>query len=289
MINGVTLSALAGEGVSPSADLHLWATTGRIPPSADGAGFATRFNDDFQLLAEHGVNAFRYGVDWARIEPQPGKFDGGAIEHVGRIVEAAQDAGVGIWLGLHHDTLPGWFLDEGGFIDDRFRSRVWPRYVDVMAEQFGDRVAGWFPIHDPTGYIAGGYRRGTRPPGRKDPESAAKALRGGWLAWRDAWRLLRGGPPVVTSLWLPDVYKADETIQATKRAKGIDDRTWRAAVNALRDGELDIPGLAVEEVPDLAGSCDMLGVVWKGGLLVRGRVDDGDETHRVGAGPPAHP
>lgn len=279
VLNGVTISALSGEGISPSSDLHLWADRGRIPASADGAGFATRFADDIGLLAESGVGALRYGLDWARIEPQPGQFDGQAIEHVSRVVETARSAGVQLWLGLQHDTVPGWFLDEGGFADDRFRSRVWPRYVDLMAEAFGDSVAGWFPLHDPTGFIAGGYRRGTRPPGRKDPEAAAKALRGVWLAWRDAWRLLRGGPPVATSVWLPEVHAVDHTVQASKRTKGIDDRTWRASIAALRDGELDIPGLAVEEVPDLADSFDIVGFVWRGALTVRGLVEPDESLH----------
>ena len=274
MFWGVSTSAVAGVGISPASDLSLWQRDGRIAHSGDGNGFATRYRDDFSLLAEHGCSTLRYGLDWARIEPRPGEFDGDELEFLQSMLDAARSNGINVWLGLHHDSIPGWFIDEGGFIDDRIRSRVWPRYVDVIAEAVGDQVAGWFPIHDITGFAAGAYRRGTRPPGLRDPEMAAKAVRGMWLAWRDAWRLLRGGPPVATSIWLPLLFPADETITATNRSTGVRDRTWTTAIRALRDGELDVPGLAVQEIADLAGSADHVGVLWRGAISVNGQKTD---------------
>ena len=134
-------------------------------------------------------------MEWARIEPSEGRRDEAAVEHYREVLEAAVSAGVAPWLCLHHFSLPGWFteLGEGAFRDDRARSYHWARHVAFCAEHFGDLVAGWQPINEPSVYASGAYLTGEMPPGVRDPHRFAEGLRGMVLAWRDAWRELRGG------------------------------------------------------------------------------------------------
>jgi beta-glucosidase len=267
LTRGVIIPARSAYGTAPASDWALWEAKGRAPHNLEGNGFTTRYAEDFALFAEHGITDVRLGIDWSRLEPVAGKPDGAALEQLSRVVESARSAGVNVWAELIRDSVPGWFVDEGSFADDRARGTRWPRFVNLVAEQIGDQVSGWFPLHDPTGFAGGAYRRGTRPPGVRDPEMGAKVLRGLWWAWRDAWRVLRGGPPVVTSLWLP-IGQNDGTIRAREAERTMMDRTWNIAVGALRDGELAVPGLAVEEVPDLQDSCDIVGVAWRGGVFI---------------------
>ena len=93
------------------------------------------------------------------------------MERYRAILQAGRDAGLSIWVCLHHFTLPGWFADDlNGFRDDRQGRLLWSRHVDWVGETFGDLVAGWKPINEPTFYAIGGHLLGAIPPG--SPRSA---------------------------------------------------------------------------------------------------------------------
>ncbi len=270
---GVTSSAVSAEGAATGSDWYAWERAGRVPASGDGDGTAIRFHEDAVLLVEHELRHHMIGIDWARVEPRRGHFDDAALERYRERVEAVRAAGAHPWVTLQHVSLPGWFVDDGAFIDDRARGSAWPRYVDAVAETLGDLVAGWFPIIEPNAWAAAGYQIGTRPPGRHDPETAAKALRGIWFAWRDAWRLLRGSAPVATALDLAPIVAVDGTVTARATARELDRWMWSMPVSALRDGALDIPGRALEEVPDLRDSADLIGFTYGGAIgLAEGGV-----------------
>ena len=263
---GLTTTALGSLGSAPASDWAGWERTGRAVPSGQGNGGATRWRDDAELLAGAGVRHVRVVVDWARVQPAPGAFDGGALEAEHDRLAALVDNGITPWVALHHVAQPGWFVDEGGMLDDRARGRHWPRFVDGVAQALGDLAGGWFPLLDPVGWAANGFLWGAAPPGRRDPETFAKAVRATWMAWRDAWRELRGPLPVVTAVQLGPVHAADQTQPARERAREWDDTTWGSLVSALRDGVVSVPGLAEIEVPDLQDSGDAVGIIYRGGI-----------------------
>jgi len=156
-----------------------------------------------------------------------------------------------MWVTLWEGPIPGWFEDEGGFADDAAAGRWWPRWVETAADLVGDRVDGWFPMDDPVSRV-----------GRHadDPLRHRRALTNTVVGWRDAWRILRGGPPVATSLGVRIVRPADQTVPAQQAARAEDDLRWRLWFDALRDGEINLPGLPSLEIQDLAGSLDVLGI-----------------------------
>lgn len=257
---GTASSSLQCEGVAPAADWSAWERDGRVPRSHDGNGFGTRFAEDFRLLAEHGLTHHRLSIDWARIEPQQGRRDRDAIEHYREVLRAARDAGIAIWVCLHHFALPGWFADdEGGFLDDRARSYYWPRHVDFVAETFGDLVHGWKPINEPFAYAAMAYRSGDYPPGRRDPGDFRKAFRNVLLAGHDAARLLRGGGQPVASIHNLSPVHAAPGDEARRRADRLDAFMWRSWIGMVRDGILEVPGLAPVENEDFTRSYDLVG------------------------------
>ena len=258
---GTAAASTQCEGAAPAGDWLDWERQGRAPRSGDGNGFTTRYAEDFALYASYGLTHHRMTVEWARIEPAEGRRDQAAVEHYRDMLEAAREAGVSPWLCLHHFTLPGWFteLGEGAFRDDRARSYHWAKHVAFCAETFGDLVAGWQPINEPSGYATASYLMGQFPPGARDPLRFSQALRGMVLAWRDAWRELRGGPPVATMLNLSPVFPADDSVPAGEHARTTESIIWTTWMRALRDGLLVVPGQPEIEVPDLRDSCDMVG------------------------------
>jgi beta-glucosidase len=263
---GTAASSTQAEGAAPRSDWFAWEQAGRVPLSLEGNGFATRYAEDFALYAEHGLTHHRLSLEWARLEPSPGRRDPEAVEHYTEVLRAARDAGIAVWACLHHFTLPGWFSeDEGGFLDDRARGRYWHRHVDWVAETFGDLVFGWKPVNEPVAYAVAGWLMGINPPGVTDPEQFAKAVRATHLANHEAWRLLRSGDqPVATIHNLSPVYAGVRTREpderdASQAVTEVVDRYLWGWTRALRDGLLEIPGLPPEEIPDMAGSFDLVG------------------------------
>ncbi|HEX5366872.1 MAG TPA: family 1 glycosylhydrolase [Acidimicrobiales bacterium] len=198
---GTAAAATQCEGAAPRSDWAAWEASGRAPRSGDGNGFRTRYADDLALLAEHGIRHHRLTVEWARLEPRPGRWDEDEVAHLHRVLDAADGAGVAVWACLLHGTAPGWFTDdERGWRDDGAVLR-WARHVDRVAEAVGDRVAGWLPIHDPELTARLGHLDGTFPPGRHDVDDHRSARAHLLAAEAEAARLLRGGraPVAVTS------------------------------------------------------------------------------------------
>ena len=212
----------------------------------------TRWRDDLALAASSGLTAVRFDVPWVRAQPRAGVLDGDVVEAVLDVTLAARHLGLAPWLRLLQPRIPSWFDDEGGFTDDRNAARWWPRWVESCADVFGGEVAGWVPFETPFAMA----RRIV--PG--DPRKHGDLVDTLVVAWRDAWRILRGGPPVMTSLDVAVVRPTDESPAATDAAARLDQLRWGVWLDGLREGTFRIPGRAERELADLAGACDIVGL-----------------------------
>ncbi len=235
-----------------------------------GDGFDTRYAEDLALLAEHGLHDVRLPVDWASLQPRAGAWDEERAEWYRHVLDAADASGVRVWLALFDRAaaIPGWFLDERGFVDDRATARFWPRWVEAVAEAFGARVSGWFPFDDPVGRAA----ESAGDDSLRHQEAIVNLL----TAWRDSWRILRGGPPVATSLGAfgPKV-----------------ENDWWATVwlHSLHDGVLAVPGRGERELADLDGACDVVGLrLAVDGTPIGWERHVGDALHRAAEALPNH-
>ncbi|MET4538374.1 beta-glucosidase [Arthrobacter bambusae] len=117
------------EGNNLNSD--FWAQE-RFMTGADRSGDALdsyhRYREDIRLVAESGLNTYRFGIEWARIEPLPGRVSRAELAHYRRMIEACFEMGVKPLVTIHHFTSPRWFVEEGGWRADgaveRFRSYV---------------------------------------------------------------------------------------------------------------------------------------------------------------------
>lgn len=115
------------EGNNVNSD--FWANEGRMPGmefSGDAVDSYHRFAEDMRLAADAGLNAYRFGIEWARIEPRPGQFSRAELAHYRRMIDTAWSLGLTPVVTLHHFTNPRWFAEDGGWLADgavdRFRS-----------------------------------------------------------------------------------------------------------------------------------------------------------------------
>ncbi len=160
------------------ATLPVAATLGHsenctLGPTA-GNGFYKRWPDDLALLAASGCTDLRITFDWARLQPKPGEFSGDWAERYENIVGAADAIGINVWATMYDAGVPKWFDNEGGFDDDEAMQRWWPRWVERIADRFGDHVDGWIPFAVVPSTL----------PAR---------------VWTDTWELLGGGDAPVAS------------------------------------------------------------------------------------------
>jgi beta-glucosidase len=271
---GVAMTSTGSLGVATRSDWGRWVERGSLPPSGDGSGFGVDFRTDLELFAAHGLGALRWTIDWARLEPTPGRWDSDAVDLVTEVLRAARAAGVEVWAVLDEGPLPGWFTDDqGGLGDDVGLHRTWPRHVDRVAEAFGDLVAAWVPVLDPYTRAAEGWLWGTRPPGRRDDEAFVDALRTQHLASHEAARLLSSGDaPVVACIDVAPVHagvtsrEPDEREVARQRARRLEQLRWDVWLRALDDSVVSVPGRAETEIEGIAQSYDLVGLTYRGGI-----------------------
>lgn len=212
----------------------------------------SRAHEDLALLVELGFQRVRLGLDWSAMQPRAGAVDDDRTEAVLAVAGTAREVGVDVWLTLCDGAVPHWFDDEGGFGDDRVAGHWWPRWVEAAADRFGDQIAGWVPLDDPASIADAMFPR--------DPRRHGDVVDTLVVAWRDSWRVLRGGPPIATSLGVHVVRPADQTVPAAEMARRLDQLRWNVWLRGLREGTIAIPGRADRELADLGGSCDLLGI-----------------------------
>jgi beta-glucosidase len=105
---GAALTTAATLGHADTADLG--------PTS--GNGFRTRWPDDLATLQDLGISEVRIALDWARLQPKPGRLDDDWAEHFEQILLAARAIGMRPWACLYEAAVPRWFDNDGGFGND---------------------------------------------------------------------------------------------------------------------------------------------------------------------------
>ncbi len=116
-------------------------------PSADACDHAARYGDDIAVLAALGLNAYRFSIEWARVEPEEGAFSQPALDHYKRVIDACWSRNVQPVATFHHFTNPRWVTRDGGWNDDRFPDRF-ARYCDVAAGELAGELASACTINE---------------------------------------------------------------------------------------------------------------------------------------------
>ena len=267
---GTAASSTQCEGAAPASDWWAWERAGHAPLSAEGNGFATRYAEDFALLAGLGLTHHRLSIEWARVEPEPGLHDERAIDHYRSVLAAAHDAGVSPWVCLHHFTLPRWFADAGGFLVEANRIGAWVRHVEFVAETFGELVAGWQPVNEANYYGEVAYGGQGWPPGHDDPVERAVVDEAIQLANAEAAvRLRQTGAPASSIFGLSTFVAHDDDPATVALVDQLYATLWTPGLGLFRDGVLRVPGRRPVSRDDLAGAFDLIGFSYYATIGVR--------------------
>jgi beta-glucosidase len=169
---GVATSAFQLEG-SPDADWSSWDSI--LDENPDVTSHYSLYKEDLSLLKELGVNAYRFSVEWSRIQPNEKIWDGSVIEHYQEIIEILKSYNVTPMLTLHHFTHPLWFIKKYPWHEDASVDKFLRFVENILSSISG--VKYWITFNEPYVLLLGGYLEGCMPPGVKKPELALKALK----------------------------------------------------------------------------------------------------------------
>ncbi len=155
-----------------------------------------RWPEDLALVAELGVDAYRFSVSWPRIfptgtEPAP---NGPGLDFYDRLVDGLLARGIEPWITLYHWDLPQALQLQGGWAS-RISVPAFERLTEAVARRLGDRVRHWNTINEPWCAAILGYETGQHAPGLQDRDAALAASHHLLLAHGCAVPILRGLVP----------------------------------------------------------------------------------------------
>jgi beta-glucosidase len=165
------------EGNNMNNDWWQWEQ--RLPlnmRSGQAADQWNRFEDDFKLAQALGHTAYRFSLEWSRIEPQEDQFDTAALEHYYQIILSLRSKGIEPIVVLNHFALPLWLSRQGGWFSEK-TPELFARYVQKTTEALGVNVHYWVTLNEPVVYAFRGYIVGDWPPGEKSLEKAIKVCK----------------------------------------------------------------------------------------------------------------
>jgi beta-glucosidase len=163
---GTATAAHQIEGANTNSDWWRFEHTegsGCRDSSGDACDSWHRYEEDLDLVAQFGLNCFRFSVEWARIEPARGEFSRAALEHYRRVVAACHARGIVPIVTLHHFTLPQWVADAGGFESPHI-AEWFAGYAERVGAALGDGIGVACTINEPNIVALMGYLFAVFPP-----------------------------------------------------------------------------------------------------------------------------
>ena len=197
-------------------DWDVFAEEGRTPARGDKAVYSwTRFDLDLKALRELGVSHFRFGVEWARVEPRPGVINEKALARYAGMARQLRAAGIEPVVNLWHFTFPDWLYDKGNkrranFLHPDARE-AWRSHVTRVVRAMKPYVRIYVPQNEPNGALNLGYIAGHWPPGLLlNAFSYKRAMRASADMFRDAAEIIRRERPgsIVMGIYsIPDWHR----------------------------------------------------------------------------------
>ena len=225
--------AVAADGRGPSIWDTFAHTPGRIADGTNGDvadDHYHRFAEDIRLLADLGLNAYRFSIAWPRIVPDgSGSVNAAGLDFYRRLAETCLANGITPYATLYHWDLPQPLEDAGGWLvrdtAERFRD-----YAAITHAALSDVVKHWMTLNEPWCSAFLGYGNGEHAPGRTDGADALKAVHHLMLGHGLALQAIRSpGTTVGIALNPAPVHAASDSEadrDAARRADGLRNRIF---------------------------------------------------------------
>ena len=132
--------------------------------------------EDLDLMAGIGLDAYRFSISWPRIQPTGGgPANQSGIDFYNRLIDGLLARNIRPIATLYHWDLPQALEDDGGWTV-RSTAEAFADYATIVGQAFGDRVDTWTTLNEPWCSAYLGYGQGGHAPGRTDPAAALQAV-----------------------------------------------------------------------------------------------------------------
>jgi beta-glucosidase len=148
---GVASSGFQAEGHSPDSNWRRYAETKAEDPIGNSVDFLHKYKDDIALAKAMGVEVYRVGIEWARIEPKPGVQDQAALEFYDDLIASIVEAGMRPMITIDHWVYPGWQADQGGW-KRAGMVQDWLRNAKLVVDRYAHHNPMWITINEPFAY-----------------------------------------------------------------------------------------------------------------------------------------
>jgi beta-glucosidase len=194
---GTAISAYQVEGNNSNTDWWKWEQEGKIKEkSGNACDYYHCFKSDHDFLSELGCNTFRLSIEWARVEPEEGKFSKKELAHYREVLLDLKKRNIKIQLTLWWWTSPIWFLEKYGFHNKK-SVELFSQYAQKVTDELGDLVDMYQIINEPMVPLGQGYLGRVYPPGFLNPWKFWKAVNNVAASYNAAYGIIKEKYPSV--------------------------------------------------------------------------------------------
>ncbi|MDD3223378.1 MAG: glycoside hydrolase family 1 protein [Clostridium sp.] len=124
-----------------------------------------RYKEDVKLMAEMGLESYRFSISWTRIMPNGDReINKKGIEFYNNLINECLKYGIVPFATLYHWDMPQSLEEKGGWTNKKTVD-AFVKYAKTCFEAFGDRVKHWITFNETIVFCSSGYLTGSHPPG----------------------------------------------------------------------------------------------------------------------------
>ncbi len=157
---GVATSGYQSEGYAPPSNWSAY--DDKLEPYGNSVDFLHRYKEDIANAASLGVDTFRFGVEWARVEPQPGVFDPAGLAFYDDVVAEIRKHGMKPMITLSHWVHPAWFTAQGAWSGGKAVDEF-VAYADKIVSRYAGQGTTWITFNEPVIYLQHELTKGSNP------------------------------------------------------------------------------------------------------------------------------
>jgi len=199
----------------PANQWTAWERAGKVAPAPRaGCGIWSDPEQMLRAAEEAGAQALALSVEWARVEPAPGRTDGAALERYASILASVADRGLTPIAVLHDVAHPAWLGEELWLTPgspDRFAD-----HVGRVARTLAPSCRHWVTLRQPNVVALAGWVLGRYPPRRLAARSDAWAVLDNLLSAHllayEALHDLQPGAEVLLGLRASPIYECEQLL-----------------------------------------------------------------------------
>ena len=117
-------------------------------PSRDAANSLELWPADLDAARAMGLNAYRFSLEWPRIEPEEGLFSLAMLDHYQAIIAGCRARGLTPVVTFNHYTTPRWFAMRGGWTNPDAPG-LFARFCDRAARHLAQDIGYATTLNEP--------------------------------------------------------------------------------------------------------------------------------------------